>query len=146
MIYITAKDTSEDILEGFNRGADDYITKPFNLEELKARIKAVLKRVNKELNVIKFRDILFNIDKSEVFVEDKLISLTNLEKKLLLEFMKNPNRVLSRDLLIENVWENNFDTNKKSVNVAINRLKEKIDPLKEKNYIKSIRGEGYMLC
>jgi len=146
VIYLTAKDSSDDILEGFDRGADDYITKPFNLDELKARVKAVLKRVKKDVNILKYKDILFNLDKSEVYIDGNLIDLTHLEKKLLLEFMKNVNKVLTRNVLLDNVWENNFDTNTKTVNVAVNRLKDKIDPLKEKNYIKAIRGEGYMFC
>jgi DNA-binding response OmpR family regulator len=60
--------------------------------------------------------------------------------------MKNKNKVLTRDYLLDSVWENSFETHAKTVNVAVNRLKEKIDPLKEKNYIKAIRGEGYMFC
>ena len=146
VIYVTAKDSSENILEGFNRGGDDYITKPFNLEELKVRIKAVLKRMKKEVEILKHRDITFNVSKSEVYIKDEPIELTHLEKKLLLEFMKNKDKVLTREVLLDNVWEDNFDTNIKTVNVAVNRLKEKIDPFKEKNYIKAIRGEGYMFC
>jgi DNA-binding response OmpR family regulator len=146
VIYLSAKDSSENILEGFDRGGDDYITKPFNLDELKARVKAVLKRVKKEVDILKYRDIKFDISKSEVYIDNNLIDLTHLEKKLLLEFMKNKNKVLTREVLLDNVWENSFDTNIKSVNVAVNRLKDKIDPLKEKNYIKAIRGEGYMFC
>ena len=146
VIYVTAKDSSENVLEGFNRGGDDYITKPFNLNELKARVKAVLKRTKKEVEILKYRDITFNASKSEVYIENDLIELTHLEKKLLLEFMKNKDKVLTREILLDNVWEDNFDKNIKTVNVAVNRLKEKIDPFKEKNYIKAIRGEGYMFC
>jgi len=146
VIYISAKDSTENILEGFERGADDYITKPFNLDELKARVKAVLKRINKDVEILKYKDIVFDISKSQVFIEDNPIELTHLEKKLLLEFMKNKNKVLTRETLLNNVWEDSFDTNLKTVNVAVNRLKEKIDPNKTKNYIKAIRGEGYMFC
>jgi len=146
VIYLTAKDSSEHVLEGFERGADDYIKKPFNLDELKARVKAVLKRVKKDVEILKHKDIVFNVTKSEVFIDGELVSLTHLEKKLLLEFMKNKNKVLTREILLDNVWEDSFDTNIKTVNVAVNRLKDKIDPTKEKNYIKAIRGEGYMFC
>jgi len=146
VIYISAKDSSDNILEGFERGGDDYITKPFNLDELKARVKAVLKRLNKEVEVLKYKDITYDISKSKVFIDDVEIQLTHLEKRLLLEFMKNKNKVLTRDYLLDSVWENSFETHAKTVNVAVNRLKEKIDPLKEKNYIKAIRGEGYMFC
>ena len=146
VIYLSAKDSHENILEGFDRGGDDYITKPFNLDELKARVKAVLKRVKKDVEVLRYKDIVFDISKSQLFIDNKPIELTHLEKKLLLEFLRNVNKVLTREVLLENVWEDSFDKNIKSVNVAINRLKEKIDPNKTKNYIKAIRGEGYMFC
>jgi len=146
VIYLTAKDSTDDILEGFERGADDYIVKPFNLAELKARVKAVLKRANRDMEIIKYRDILFDVTKGRVFIDEKEVNLTNLEKKLLLEFLKNREKILSRTQLLEDVWSDSFEKNEKTVNVAVNRLKEKIDPLKEKNYIKSIRGEGYLFC
>jgi DNA-binding response OmpR family regulator len=146
VIYLTAKDKEEDILQGFERGADDYITKPFSLEELKARIKAVLKRTKKEIKIIKYRDIIFNLDTREVKIDDYPIDLTHLEKDLLLEFLKNTNKVMTREVLLDNVWKNSFDKQVKTVNVAVKRLKEKIDPFNEKEYIKTIRGEGYMFC
>lgn len=146
VIYISAKDKQEDILEGFDRGGDDYITKPFNLDELKARIKAVLKRTAKEEEILKYRDIVFDLKSRIVFIDKEEVKLTHLEKDLLLEFMKNVNIVLSRETLLYSVWEDSFDKQIKTVNVAVKRLKEKIDPTGEKNYIKSIRGEGYMFC
>jgi DNA-binding response OmpR family regulator len=145
VIYLTAKDKEEDILQGFERGADDYITKPFSLEEFKARVKAVLKRTKKEIKVLKHRDIIFNIDTREVKIDGYTIDLTHLEKDLLLEFLKNVNKVMTREVLLENVWKDSFDKQVKTVNVAVKRLKEKIDPFNEKEYIKTIRGEGYML-
>jgi DNA-binding response OmpR family regulator len=146
VIYLSAKDKEEDILQGFERGADDYITKPFSLEELKARVKAVIKRTKKELKVIKYRDIVFNLDTREVKIDNFSIDLTHLEKDLLLEFLKNINKVMTREVLLENVWKDSFNKQLKTVNVAVKRLKEKIDPLNEKEYIKTIRGEGYMFC
>jgi DNA-binding response OmpR family regulator len=146
VIYLTAKDKEEDILQGFERGGDDYITKPFSLEELKARVKAVLKRTKKEIKVLKHRDIIFNIDTREVKIDGYTIDLTHLEKDLLLEFLKNVNKVMTREVLLENVWKDSFDKQVKTVNVAVKRLKEKIDPFNEKEYIKTIRGEGYMFC
>jgi len=146
VIYITAKDSTQDLLEGFERGGDDYITKPFNIDELKARVKAVLKRYKKENKILKHRDIVFNLDSREVFIDNKEIQLTHLEKDLLVEFLKNINKVLTREYLLFAVWKDSFDKNEKTVNVAIKRLKEKIDPLNEKKYIKAIRGEGYIFC
>jgi len=146
VIYLSAKDSPENILEGFDRGGDDYITKPFDIRELKARVKAVLKRENKEAEILRFKDIIFN-SKEKIFYIDKIPqSLTMLERNLLLEFIKNPNILLSRETLLESVWGDSFDKKTKTVNVAIKRLKEKIDPNSKKNYIKTVRGEGYMFC
>ncbi len=146
VIYLSAKDSEDDILEGFDRGADDYITKPFSVNELKARIKSVIKRANKEINVLKYRDILFDLNSRQVFIDGEIVDLTHLDKELLLELLKNTNKVLTRETLLYSVWKDSFDKQEKTVNVAIKRLKEKIDPFGEKGYIKTIRGEGYMFC
>ena len=146
VIYVSAKDSSDDIIEGFDRGGDDYITKPFNFDELIARVKAVLKRVKNQSDIYKFRDIVYEVTSHKVTITDEEINLSKLEKKLLLELLKNSNKVLSRYELLESVWGEGEEKQIKTVNVAIKRLKEKIDPDNEKNYIKAIRGEGYILC
>ncbi|MEA3314418.1 MAG: response regulator transcription factor [Campylobacterota bacterium] len=145
VIYVSAKDSSDDILEGFNRGADDYITKPFNIEELKARVKAVIKRSSRSADILKYKDIIYNSQNKKVFIDNKYIKLTHLEHDLLLEFLKNKDILLSRETLLTNVWPDGLNKKLKTVNVAIKRLKEKIDPIGEKLYIKSVRGEGYIL-
>jgi len=144
VIYLSAKDKDEDVLEGFTRGGDDYITKPFNLNVLKARIKALIKRTSKNIEQLKVRDILYIASKKQFVINEKEINLTHLEHDLLLEFIKNQDILLSRDNLLNNVWEDYSDVKPKTVNVAIKRLKEKIDPDGSKEYIKSIRGEGYI--
>jgi len=144
VIYLTAKDADENILEGFERGGDDYITKPFNIDILKARIKSVINRTKKNHEVIKVRDIVYNANQKRFVIGGEDVNLTHLEHDLLLEFIKNIDILLSRDILLENVWEDSMDVKSKTVNVAIKRLKEKIDPLGNKEYIKSVRGEGYI--
>jgi len=144
VIYLTAKDSDDDILEGFNRGADDYITKPFHLDVLRARVKAVLKRSVGEMDIIKARDIVYKSSSKRFFIDNVQVELTHLEHDLLLELIKNKDVLLSRDLLLENVWGDGLDTKPKTVNVAIKRLKSKIDPTGEKDYIKSVRSEGYI--
>ncbi len=146
VIYLSAKDKEDDILEGFDRGGDDYITKPFNLTLLKARVKAVIKRTSNDIEQLKIRDIFYQASNKKFFIDDREINLTYLEHNLLLEFIKNSQRLLSRDMLIERVWSDYKDVKPKTVNVAIKRLKEKIDPYGEKEYIKSIRGEGYIFA
>lgn len=146
VIYVTAKDKDEDILEGFDSHADDYITKPFNLKELCARVNAVIKRSSKTIEILKVKDILYKTSNKKFYINEIEIELTHLEHDLLLEFIKNKDILLSREHLLETVWEDSYDKKLKTVNVAIKRLKTKIDPLLEKDYIKSIRGEGYMFC
>jgi DNA-binding response OmpR family regulator len=146
VIYLTAKDKEDDILEGFSRGADDYITKPFNLDILKARVNAIINRAKKNLEVQKARDIIYHSSKKQFFIDEQELKLTHLEHDLLLEFIKNKDVLLSRETLLQNVWEDFTDVKPKTVNVAIKRLKEKIDPTGQKDYIKSVRGEGYIFA
>ena len=146
VIYVSAKDLSDDIVEGFERGGDDYITKPFNINELKARVKALIRRTNKTQDVLKYRDIIYNSSNKTFKISDEEIKLTSLEHDLLLEFMKNQNILLSRDVLLERVWKDSINKQLKTVNVAIKRLKESIDPHGDKNYIQAVRGEGYIFC
>ncbi|BAK72124.1 MULTISPECIES: response regulator transcription factor [Arcobacter] len=146
VIYVSAKDNDEDIIEGFDSHADDYITKPFNIKELCARIKAVIKRSSKEVDILKVKDIVYKSSNKKFFINDKEVELTHLEHDLLLEFIKNKDILMTREHLLNKVWEDSFDKKEKTVNVAIKRLKAKIDPKGTKDYIRSIRGEGYIFC
>ncbi len=146
VIYLTAKDKDEDILEGFQSFADDYITKPFNINEMLARVKAVIRRSSKDVDIIKVRDITYKSSNKSFYIESNELNLTHLEHDLLLEFVKNRDILMTREHLLESVWEDSYDKKLKTVNVAIKRLKAKIDPNNEKEYIKSIRGEGYIFC
>ena len=148
VIYLSAKNKDSDIEEGFDRGADDYITKPFSPKEVAMRVKAVLKRTKTGFNQesISYRDIVMNPQTREVKAGKLAVELSKLEFDLLLTLIKNQNIVLDRDFLLENVWGGDDIYQDKTVNVAINRLKDKIDPKKEKEYIKTVRGVGYTLC
>ena len=148
VIFLTAKDKEEDVLEGFERGGDDYITKPFNMKELVFRVKAILKRSSNRVSEGKlvYRDLVLDKDTRELLVEGEVVEITKLEFDLLWEFVVNKNSVLGRDYLLENVWHDTENYQYKTVNVAINRLKEKIDPDKTKEYIQTVRGVGYKLC
>ncbi len=146
VIYVTAKDKDEDIIEGFDNHADDYITKPFNMKELCARIKAVIKRTSKDIDILKVKDIVYKSSNKKFYIDEKEIELTHLEHDLLLEFIKNKDILMTREHLLNSVWQDSLDKKEKTVNVAIKRLKAKIDPDGQKDYIRSIRGEGYIFC
>jgi len=148
VIFLSAKDMDSDIEEGFLRGGDDYITKPFNMKELLLRIKSILKRTQKKHNEgkLSYRDLLLDKSTRNLSVDGEFVEVTKLEFDLLWEFISNKNSVLQRDYLLESVWGDSENYQYKTVNVAINRLKDKIDPTKEKEYIQTVRGVGYKLC
>jgi len=143
VIFLTAKNTDTDIDEGFMRGGDDYITKPFRMREVLHRIQAILKRSGfSEQSKLKHRDLLLDIEERKLSINGESIQLTNMEFNLLHTFIKNANKPLQREFLIEEVSE---ESQGKTINVAINRLKSKIDPDGSKKYIISIWGVGYKL-
>lgn len=148
VIFVSAKHKDEEIEQGFERGGDDYITKPFSMKELTLRVKAVLRRTQKRSaeGGLTYRDITLNLASRSVAIEGNPIELTKLEFDLLHALIANQNIVLDRDYLLENVWGGDEVYQDRTVNVAINRLKEKIDPDKTKEYIKTVRGVGYTLC
>jgi len=149
VIYLSAKNSDKDIEEGFERGGDDYLTKPFNMKELVFRVKAILKRTGnklKESTNLSYKDLFLDSASRTLQVDGKNVEITKLEFDLLSEFVRNKNSVLDRDYLLENVWNDGGDYQYRTVNVAINRLKEKIDPNKTKDYIQTVRGVGYKLC
>ncbi len=147
VIYLSAKATKYHIEEGFLRGADDYITKPFDMQELFYRVQAVLRRTqaSQQSHKVKFRDIELDLRSREVYIQERPIELTKLEFDLLHIFIESKNTVLKRDYLLKHVWGKNESYQGRTVNVAINRLKEKIDPDKSKDYIKTVRGIGYTM-
>ena len=148
VIYLSAKNSDLNIEEGFRSGGDDYMTKPFNMRELILRVKAMLRRTSKKVtdDIVSFRDLLLDKNLRTLKVDGELVEITKLEFELLYEFIQNKNRVLDRDYLLENVWNDDQEYQYRTVNVAINRLKEKIDPDKTKDYIQTVRGIGYKIC
>jgi two-component system alkaline phosphatase synthesis response regulator PhoP len=147
VIFLSAKDSSTQIQEGFERGADDYVCKPFEIEELLLRIRAVLRRTRgeEEEQIVSYRDIELHLHSREIFISGSTVELTKLEFNLLRIFIENRSTVLRRDFLLKNVWGKSGTYQGRTVNVAINRLKEKIDPDKSKDYIKTVRGIGYII-
>ncbi|WP_309499806.1 response regulator transcription factor [Sulfurovum sp.] len=147
VIFLTAKDKNKDLDEGFNSGGDDYITKPFNTKELILRVAALLKRSGvRSSDKVKYRDLLLDMNKRELFIDNKSVELTNLEFRLLYTFVKNPHQPLDRDFLRDEVWgDDSSKFHDKTINVAMNRLKKKIDPDGTKEYFAPVWGVGYKL-
>lgn len=147
VIFVTAKNSDTHIEEGFVRGADDYVTKPYNMKELLLRIKAILARTSPQAkHHLSYRDLTLDLGAHRLDINGKEVELTKLEFELLRTLIENKSTVMSREFLLESVWKNEEFFQDKTVNVAINRLKAKIDPDKSKEYIKSIWGVGYTLC
>ena len=143
VIFVTAKDSEKNIEEGFLRGGDDYLTKPFNMNELVLRAKAKITRyLGIVTQKVKYKDLVIDEEKKELTINNEYIKLTSLEFKVLLYLIKNRDRVVSRDELIEEIWRE--DVGYKSVTMAISRLKNKIE--KDTVYIEAIRGVGYKIC
>ncbi|GIU01086.1 DNA-binding response regulator [Sulfurovum sp. TSL6] len=144
VMFVSAKDTDKEIEEGFLRGGDDYLRKPFNMKELLYRVKAILRRTNAiEQERLMARDIIMDFNTRKTYIESDEVELTKLEFELLSLFIKNKNRALEREYLIQNIWHESEDIQKRTVNVTINRLKKKIDPQENKEYIVPVRGIGY---
>ncbi|HTQ63413.1 MAG TPA: response regulator transcription factor [Puia sp.] len=131
IIMLTALGTTDDKVEGFDAGADDYLVKPFELRELHVRIRALLKRNSSKTNaqgfLLKYGDVELNLHTKVVKRNGKEIELTPKELKLLVYMMQNPERVLSRSEIAEKVWETTFDTGTNFIDVYINYLRKKID-------------------
>ena len=150
VIFLSAKNSTEEIKEGFLKGGDDYLAKPFDIEELVLRVKAVLKRsrgdVKELVENVEYRDMKLDLNMHKVQIGELEITLTNLETSLLQILVSNKGKVLDREFLLKYVWKDTENIHPKTVNVAIKRLKEKIDPAKNKEYIKTIRGVGYLVA
>ncbi|WP_292657154.1 response regulator transcription factor [Nitratifractor sp.] len=147
VIFVTAKDRDEEVEEGFARGGDDYLRKPFNMNELVWRVKALLRRSGEqEPELLRHRALVMDLPSRRARLEEAPLSLTRLEFDLLRYFLENPDRVISRDELLEEVWSDGEERGEKTVNVAVNRLKKKIENDPEHPYIEAVRGVGYRLC
>lgn len=140
-IFLTAKDDEDDIVKGLELGAEDYITKPFSTKELLARMNKIILRKNKN-TIIKIKDISFDIDKMVVYKENKPIELTSLELKILHLLFMNINKVVTRNEIIDKIWEwTGNDINDNTVTVYLKRIREKI----KTDIIITIKGIGYRI-
>ena len=140
-IFLTAKDSEEDIVKGLTLGAEDYLTKPFSAKELLVRIEKILSRYNKN-NTITVKDITFDFAKMEVFKNNKLIDLTSLELKILHLLFLNTNKVVTRSTILDKIWEwTGNDVDDHTITVYLKRIREKL----QTDVIITIKGIGYRI-
>jgi two-component system, OmpR family, response regulator MprA len=150
ILVLTARDAVGDRVEGLDAGADDYLTKPFALQELLARLRALLRRVGPpvagdEEEVLTFSDLTMNVTTREVTRGDRAIELTRTEFTLLEMFLRRPRRVLERSFILEEVWGYDFPTTANSLEVYVGYLRRKTESGEEARLIHTVRGVGYVL-
>lgn len=145
VIMLTAKSQSKDKLRGFSFGIDDYVTKPFDPDELMARVKTILKRYSiNSSNVVKIGDVIFDGDKYEVRYQDQIIHLPLKQFELAFELAKNPNQIFTREQLIEKIWGMDYDGFDRTVDVHIKRIRENLGHLPGFKVV-TVRGLGYKI-
>lgn len=147
VLFLSARDDRGDKVTGLTVGGDDYMTKPFSIDEVIARIHAILRRTKKqdvEESILEVGEIKINQDAHEVFVNGTEIELSPTEYKLLRFLMTNANRVMSKDQILDHVWEYDFNGEQGIVESYVSYLRKKIDPLSKNSLIQTKRGVGYI--
>ncbi len=146
ILMLTAKDTIQDRVQGLDAGADDYIVKPFNLDELTARIRALFRRTQTERNqVYQFADLTMDSDSRQVTRGKRLVPLTAKEYELLELFLRHPRQVLTREVIFDRVWGYDFGGESNVLEVYIRYLRQKLEAENEARLIHTVRSVGYVL-
>jgi len=144
IIFLTAKDTIQETIEGLKAGANDYIKKPFSFEELLLRIKLQLKERETKTDNFRLGTIVLNDKTRQVFNNDLEVTLTPKEFSLLKYLIKNKGEICSRNQIIKDVWDIHFDYDTSVIDVFMNAIRKKLNLKKEQDYIKTVRGVGYI--
>ncbi len=146
ILILTAKDQISDRVEGLDAGADDYMVKPFSLDELLARIRALLRRAQPSRpKILRFRDLVLDTGTRQAARGNRIISLTAKEYELLELFMRHPRQVLTRDVIFDHVWDYDFGGESNIIEVYIRYLRQKLEAEGEERLIHTVRGMGYVL-
>jgi len=146
ILMLTAKDSIHDRVQGLDAGADDYMVKPFDLDELLARIRALLRRVQPNRpKVLRFADMSLDTGTRQASRNDRVISLTAKEYELLELFLRHPRQVLTRDMIFDHVWGYDFGGESNIIEVYVRYLRQKLEANSEPRLIHTVRGMGYVL-
>ncbi len=146
ILMLTAKDTVQDRIQGLDAGADDYMIKPFNLDELLARVRALLRRTQPErVPVLKFADLTLDTGSRQAARASRLVALTAKEYELLELFMRHPKQVLTREIIFDRVWGYDFGGESNVLEVYIRYLRQKLEAEGETRLLHTVRGVGYVL-
>ncbi len=145
VLVVTARDAVDDRVEGLDAGADDYLVKPFAVEELRARVRALLRRSGAGNDVVEFADVTLDVTTREVYRGERRLQLTRTEFNLLELFMRNPRQVLTRSQIYERVWGYDFGATSNALWVYIGYLRRKLEEGGESRLLHTVRGVGYAL-
>lgn len=146
VIMLSAKDSVMDKVAGLQIGADDYIAKPFAIEELIARIQVIFRRAEKiKSNIIKFKDLSIQLESRTVMKNEEKINLTNKEYELLILLLNNKGKVVTRDNILNEVWGYDYDAGTNVVDVYVSYLRNKLDEKNKEAYIETVRAVGYII-
>ncbi|HBO84732.1 MAG: DNA-binding response regulator [Deltaproteobacteria bacterium GWC2_42_11] len=145
VLLLTALDAVENRVQGLDSGADDYLVKPFSYDEFLARVRALLRRKEHKLTTLNFADLKLDRATRKAYRGDREIELTAKEYALLEYLLRNPNRVVTRNMIVEHIWNYDFDSGTNVVDVYINHLRNKVDKDFPDKLIHTIRGMGYVL-
>lgn len=147
IIVVTSRDSEMDELMSMNLGADDFVTKPYNTQILLARIAVMLKRTQKETteNSVQYQKLKLQLNNSTVIYEDQVIELSKNEMRILYTLLQSKGKIVSRDRLMETLWQSNEFIDDNTLTVNVNRVRKKLESAGLKEFIKTKRGQGYMI-
>ena len=148
IIFISSRDNDMDIIMSINMGGDDYITKPFSPQVLVAKIQAILRRTyNKDLksDIIKFKDVTLNIVEGKIYFKDENVDLTKNELKIMNILMLNQEKIVTREEIIEELWETDEFISENTLTVNVNRLRKKLSSIGLDDFIETKKGQGYII-